>query len=159
MSKPKENSKKLCIFRAFVRSIDLDNVKETESLTRAFQMWVFRRILRIFWVNHVNNIEVLRRMKWQPKIIKTVKTHNTLGTSWKMEKDIVFYKISFRKKFKVKDTLAGEEFHSWQINDLELPFILAWSSILTLRSGCKARDDRAHSTLKEVQWQKGKTSR
>lgn len=40
----------------------------------AFEMWCYRRILRISWVDRVTNVEVLRRMGKECEILMTVKT-------------------------------------------------------------------------------------
>jgi Reverse transcriptase (RNA-dependent DNA polymerase) len=39
----------------------------------AFEMWIYRRMLRISWVQHVTNRDVLRRMDKETEILKTVK--------------------------------------------------------------------------------------
>lgn len=39
----------------------------------AFEMWCYRRILRISWVDRVTNIEVLHRMGKECEVIKTIK--------------------------------------------------------------------------------------
>lgn len=49
----------------------------TESLLKnlqAFEMWIYRRVLRISWVDRISNETVLRRMNKDCEIINTVKT-------------------------------------------------------------------------------------
>lgn len=45
-----------------------------EKRIEAFEMWVYRRILKIPWTDHVSNNEVLNRMKCQPQLLLTIKT-------------------------------------------------------------------------------------
>lgn len=48
----------------------------TETLLKklqAFEMWVYRRLLRISWVDKVRNEEVLSRLSKQPEINKNIK--------------------------------------------------------------------------------------
>lgn len=48
----------------------------TETLLKklqAFEMWVYRRLLRISWVERVSNEEVLRRLHKEPEINKNIK--------------------------------------------------------------------------------------
>ena len=48
----------------------------TDSLLKrleAFEMWVYRRLLKISWVEKVRNTEVLARMNKQLKVILTIK--------------------------------------------------------------------------------------
>ena len=46
--------------------------KETERKLEAFEMWCFRRMLRISWVMKINNKEVLNRAKKERELISTV---------------------------------------------------------------------------------------
>ena len=48
----------------------------TEALMRrleSFEMWIYRRILHISWIEHTTNKEVLRRMDKTKEVIFTVK--------------------------------------------------------------------------------------
>lgn len=45
----------------------------TEKL-EAFEMWLYRRILKIPWTAHVTNVRVLERINKGMEIIKTIKT-------------------------------------------------------------------------------------
>lgn len=48
----------------------------TESLSKrleAFEMWLYRRILRVPWTDHVTNVEILRRMEKEKEVLTTVK--------------------------------------------------------------------------------------
>uniref|UniRef100_A0A8D8WNS4 Craniofacial development protein 2 n=2 Tax=Cacopsylla melanoneura TaxID=428564 RepID=A0A8D8WNS4_9HEMI len=47
--------------------------KECEKRLQAFEMWTYRRILRIPWTDRVTNVEVLRRMGKQVEILEEVK--------------------------------------------------------------------------------------
>ena len=49
----------------------------TEALMRRldlFKMWIYRRILRISWIEHTTNEEVLRRMAKIKEVKLTVKS-------------------------------------------------------------------------------------
>lgn len=70
---------KIRILRCYVFSTLLYGV-EAWTLTeasikklQAFEMWCYRRMLKISWTEHVTNDEVLRRMKKCQEIINTVK--------------------------------------------------------------------------------------
>ncbi|CAG9830832.1 unnamed protein product [Diabrotica balteata] len=70
---------KMRLLRCYVFTMLLYGV-ESWTLTEAsmgkleaFEMWCYRRILRISWVDRVTNIEVLRRMDKTCEIISTVK--------------------------------------------------------------------------------------
>ena len=45
----------------------------TINKVQAFEMWVYRRILRISWMDKVTNDEVLRRIKKNTELINTIK--------------------------------------------------------------------------------------
>lgn len=47
--------------------------KETTKRLEAFEMWVYRRMLRIPWTDKITNIDVLRRMGKDTEILFTVK--------------------------------------------------------------------------------------
>ncbi|KAI5746880.1 hypothetical protein M8J77_008501 [Diaphorina citri] len=47
--------------------------KASEKRLQAFEMWTYRRMLRISWTDHVTNLEVLRRMGKEPEILHEVK--------------------------------------------------------------------------------------
>lgn len=40
----------------------------------AFEMWIYRRILRVSWIDKVTNVEILRRLDKETEIVKTIKT-------------------------------------------------------------------------------------
>uniref|UniRef100_A0A8D8XGR6 Uncharacterized protein n=1 Tax=Cacopsylla melanoneura TaxID=428564 RepID=A0A8D8XGR6_9HEMI len=46
---------------------------ETTSRLDAFELWLYRRILRIPWTQKVTNIEVLQRMKKSRELVNIVK--------------------------------------------------------------------------------------
>lgn len=47
--------------------------KKDMNRLEAFEMWAYRRILRISWVSRITNQEVLRRMGKEKELIKTIK--------------------------------------------------------------------------------------
>jgi len=70
---------KIRVLKCYVFSVLLYGVEAwtlTEATTKkltAFEMWLYRRILRISWMDHVTNDEVLRRMNKTTEIMTTVK--------------------------------------------------------------------------------------
>lgn len=44
-----------------------------ENRITAFEMFVYRRMLQIPWIDKVNNVEVLRRMKKEIELLATIK--------------------------------------------------------------------------------------
>lgn len=70
---------KLRLLRCYVFSVLLYGVeswtvtKETTKKLEAFELWLYRRMLKIPWTQKVTNIEVLRRMKKEPELVNTVK--------------------------------------------------------------------------------------
>lgn len=82
----------------------------------AFELWIYRRILRISWVERVTNIEVLRRMKKEREIILTIKERKLLylghimrGDKYQLLQLIVQGKISGKRS-------VGRRRHSWLKN-------------------------------------------
>ena len=45
----------------------------SESRVNAFEMWMYRRVLKISWTEHVSNVEVLRRMNGQQELMTKIK--------------------------------------------------------------------------------------
>ena len=45
-----------------LRSRDMDNYKISVVQMCAFEMWVYRRVLKISWTEKITNDEALRRM-------------------------------------------------------------------------------------------------
>jgi hypothetical protein len=70
---------KLRLVKCYIFPILLYGVEAwtlTETLTRkleAFEMWVYRRILRISWTEHVTNTEVIQRIGKEKEIVNTIK--------------------------------------------------------------------------------------
>ena len=50
---------------------------QTEKRIEAFEMYVYRRMLRISWVQRITNDEVLQRMQKQKEILNTIKERKT----------------------------------------------------------------------------------
>ena len=44
-----------------------------EKKIEAFEMWIYRRILKISYVDHITNVEVMQRMRKEKEILATVK--------------------------------------------------------------------------------------
>lgn len=70
---------KLRLLRCYVFSVLLYGVetwtlnKETTKRLEAFELWLYRRILKISWTQRITNIEVLRRMNKETELLNTVK--------------------------------------------------------------------------------------
>lgn len=65
---------KCYVWSVLLYAAEVWTVKATdEKRLEAFEMWVYRRILKIPWTDHVPNIEVLRRMNLDRQLLKTVK--------------------------------------------------------------------------------------
>lgn len=44
---------------------------------QAFEMWIFRRILKISWTDRITNDEVVIRMQQQPELLASIKRRKT----------------------------------------------------------------------------------
>lgn len=70
---------KMRLVRCYVFSVLLYGVEAwtlTEASTKkleAYEMWVYRRMLRVAWKDHVTNLEVLMRMSKEKEILNTIK--------------------------------------------------------------------------------------
>lgn len=70
---------KMRIVRCYVLPVLLYGVEAwtltqaTEKRIEAFEMWIYRRILKISYVDHVTNIEVLQRMTKEKEVLNLVK--------------------------------------------------------------------------------------
>uniref|UniRef100_A0A8D8UV31 Uncharacterized protein n=1 Tax=Cacopsylla melanoneura TaxID=428564 RepID=A0A8D8UV31_9HEMI len=70
---------KIRLLRCYVYSVLLYGVEtwtmkdETEKKLEAFELWLYRRILKISWTQKITNTEVLRRMNTKPELLKIVK--------------------------------------------------------------------------------------
>ena len=52
---------KIKMVRCYIHPVLLYGVKAW-TMTEVFKIWIYRRILRISWIEHTTNEEVLRRM-------------------------------------------------------------------------------------------------
>lgn len=70
---------KIRLLRCYVFAVLLYGVeswtltKETTNRLEAFELWLYRRILKIPWTDKVTNNEVMRRMQKNKELINTVK--------------------------------------------------------------------------------------
>ena len=70
---------KIRMVRCYILPVPLYGVEAwtlTEALMRrlkSFEMWIYRRILRISWIKHTTNEEVLSRMGKTKEVAFTVK--------------------------------------------------------------------------------------
>ena len=73
---------KIRMVRCYILPVLLYGVEAwtmTEALMRrldSFKMWIYRRILRISWIEHTTNEEALRRMGKTKEVTFTVKSSN-----------------------------------------------------------------------------------
>lgn len=94
--------------------------KKRRNELKTIQMWVYRRILRIQWVNSITNNEILRKMARRPEFLFVVKRRN------RFSKTIVntdFYETLFKVMTIVEEALIVEERPGLQI----------WGSVLVKR--------------------------
>lgn len=82
----------------------------------AFEMWIYRRILRISWVERITNVEVMRRMHKEREVIPTIKRRKLLymghvmrGEKYQMLQIIVQGKIQGKRSM-------GRRRNSWLKN-------------------------------------------
>uniref|UniRef100_A0A8D8SXR8 Craniofacial development protein 2 n=1 Tax=Cacopsylla melanoneura TaxID=428564 RepID=A0A8D8SXR8_9HEMI len=70
---------KMRLLRCYIFSIMLYGIESwtltgaTTSRLEAFEMWIYRRILRISWMDRITNESVLQRMKKDKEIMHTIK--------------------------------------------------------------------------------------
>ena len=50
--------------------------KVTSDKLEAFEMWLYRRMLRISWKEHKTNADVLHKMKTKRSLLNTIKKGN-----------------------------------------------------------------------------------
>lgn len=113
---------KLRIMRCYIFSVLLYGV-ETWTLTQstskkleAFEMWCYRRMLKIPWIDKIRNEEVLERLKKEREVLATVKKrkleyfgHLMRGEKYEIIKLILQGQIEGRRN-------AGRRRYSWLKN-------------------------------------------
>ena len=60
---------------------------ELEERLKAAEMWMLRRVMRIFWTEHVSNEEVLRRANHCRRLLKTIRKRQLSFLGHVMRKD------------------------------------------------------------------------
>lgn len=111
---------KIRVLNCYVFSVPLYGVeawalkKNDIDWLEAFEMWVYRKILRISWVSRTTNKEVLRRFEKEKKIIKAIKSGRTT-ISWPRVKrgkytllQTTIQKKSTAKYIQVEDVFISE---------------------------------------------------
>uniref|UniRef100_A0A8D8LEC4 Reverse transcriptase domain-containing protein n=1 Tax=Cacopsylla melanoneura TaxID=428564 RepID=A0A8D8LEC4_9HEMI len=90
--------------------------RNNEKNINAFEMWCYRRMLRIPWTKRVTNVEVLRRMNKNMELEHTIKKrkleylgHILRGTKYKMLNLILEGRIEGRRS-------RGRRRKSWRSN-------------------------------------------
>lgn len=72
--KTKSRFVKCYIWSILLYAVEVWTIKTTdEKKLEAFEMWIYRRILKIPWTAHIPNQEVLRRMNLDRQLLNTVK--------------------------------------------------------------------------------------
>lgn len=113
---------KIRLMRCYVMSI-LFYGMETWTLKKmdsrkleAFELWMYRRILKIPWVDRITNAEVMRRMCKEKEIISTIKKRKLqyLGHIMRGEK-YQLLQIIMQGKIQGKRSI-GRRRHSWLRN-------------------------------------------
>ena len=61
--------------------------QQTTGKMESFEMWCYRRMLRISWKDRVRNEQVLLRMEKRPEIIKTIKVRKLQYLGYVMRGD------------------------------------------------------------------------
>ena len=87
---------------------------EMENKINAFEMWIYRRMLKISYQDHVTNEDVLKRMKETPHLLKEIKRrkiqylgHIIRGNE--IQKDLVEGKVEgTRKRGRPRSSWLGE---------------------------------------------------
>ena len=89
---------------------------KTMNRLEAFEMWIFRRLLRIPWTDRVRNDEVLRRMGTERMLLQIVKKRKTayLGHIFRNTK-YQFLKLIMEGKIEGKRGI-GRKKYSWLKN-------------------------------------------
>lgn len=70
---------KMRLLRCYIFSVLFCGVKSwtltqaTQKRLEAFEMWLYRRILRISWTEKVTNVEVMNRMGKEKEVLATIK--------------------------------------------------------------------------------------
>ena len=82
----------------------------------AFEMWIYRRMLRISWAERVTNVEVLRRMQKEKELVLTIKErklqylgHVMRGDKYRLLQLIIQGKVIGKRSI-------GRRRHSWLRN-------------------------------------------
>lgn len=114
---------KIRFLRCYVFSVLLYGVETwtvSQEMTKrleAFELWLYRRMLRISWKDKITNIEVLRRMNKETEIIKTVKSRKLqyLGHIMRNEKRYILLQQILQGKINSKRG-PGRRRTSWLAN-------------------------------------------
>lgn len=108
----------------------------TMNRLEAFEMWLHRRMLRIPWVDHVTNTEVLRRANSDRQLITAIKCrkiaylgHVLRGEKYHLLQTIMKGKIEGRRG-------PGRRQHSWLRN------IRDWTGIRSVSELIRVAEDR-----------------
>ena len=109
----------------------------TASLSKrleAFEMWLYRRILRVPWTAHATNGEILRKLKEEKEVLATVKTRKIqyLGHIMRNKNRYQFLQTILQGKIPGKRS-AGRRKMSWLKN------IEAW----TCKVSCKWQEQHS----------------
>lgn len=98
----------------------------------AFEMWCYRRILRISWIDHVTNKSVLRRLHAGRKLLATVKRrkleyfgHMLRGPKYELLQTIMKRKIEGKRRIGRKNLSWLRNIRTWSGLNVEELFRVA----------------------------------
>uniref|UniRef100_A0A8D8SHV0 Craniofacial development protein 2 n=1 Tax=Cacopsylla melanoneura TaxID=428564 RepID=A0A8D8SHV0_9HEMI len=110
------------LLKCYVFSVLLYGVETwtlTEATTnklRAFELWLYRRMLRISWIQKITNAEVLRRMNKEAELVNIIKTRKLqyLGHIMRNEHRYELLQSILQGKILAKEDQDAEESLGWQ---------------------------------------------
>uniref|UniRef100_A0A8D9EVT2 Reverse transcriptase domain-containing protein n=1 Tax=Cacopsylla melanoneura TaxID=428564 RepID=A0A8D9EVT2_9HEMI len=111
---------KIRLLKCYVYSVLLYGVEtwtlkgDTISKIQAFELWLYRRILKIPWTDKITNKEVLQRMNTTPELVNIVKCrkikyllgHIIIG----IKAGTSYSNASYKEKLKEKEPQDEEEY-------------------------------------------------
>lgn len=110
--------------------------KRTEKKLEAFEMWIYRRLLKVSWCERISNTEILQRVNRERELLRTIKKRKTayLGHIIRNEKYQVLQLIM---KGKIEGRRGrGRKRKSWLKN------IREWLGITNAGAIFRAAEDR-----------------
>ena len=120
------------LYRVEAWTLNDSNIKRLE----AFEMWCYRRILKISWVDRVRNAEVLERLSRSTEIVCTVKSrklqyfgHVMRGEKYRLLQNIMQGKIAGKRGPGRRKTSWLKNLRDWYGVDTNTLFRIAVNKI------------------------------